>query len=268
MEEELKNNNEILIGDVGDTAEPELQNEAKKKRVKRIIIFSIIVLLVIAAIVVVFLLLKKSDAGGDEVSNEKFSVLFSDSQISKPLHTNKKYEVIKLKDNNYTFVLVHDPKTLTGGIEIRTPFGFHTEIIDGFAHYAEHIFFGGTEKVSELDIFTLCGQFNKFINAYTWNEETVFQYFSSNYTYDTLLSYISDSIQRPKLNQTFLETEINVVTSEFDMGNASIIAYEDILGMNSNPEHSFYQTITGHTGNKQTLGNHTTEELANYQKLL
>jgi flagellar basal body-associated protein FliL len=84
MDEELRNKNEILIADVGDTAEPELQEEAKKKRVKRIIIFSVIILLVIAAIVVVFFWLKKSDAGGDEASNEKCSVLFSDSQISKP----------------------------------------------------------------------------------------------------------------------------------------------------------------------------------------
>jgi len=54
MEEELRNKNEILIGDVGDAAEPELQMEAKNKRIKRIIIFSVIILLVIAAIVAIF----------------------------------------------------------------------------------------------------------------------------------------------------------------------------------------------------------------------
>ncbi len=54
MEEELRNKNEILIGDVGDAAEPELQKEAKNKRIKRIIIFSVIILLVIAAIVAIF----------------------------------------------------------------------------------------------------------------------------------------------------------------------------------------------------------------------
>ncbi len=211
-------------------------------------------------------MLKKSNTGGDETPNDKFTVLYSDSQIPKPLHTNKKYEVIKLKDNNYTFILVHDPKTLTGGIEIRTKFGYHTDVIDGFAHYAEHIFFGGTEKVTELELFSICSQFNEFLNAYTWDEETVFQYFTSNYTYDTLLSYISEFIQRPKLNQTYLGTEIDVVTSEFDNRNVSFSALTDILAMNSNPEYGFYQTITSHTGNRKTLGNHTTEELADNLK--
>ena len=36
MEEELKNkDDECLIGEVGDTAEPELQDEAKKKESKK-----------------------------------------------------------------------------------------------------------------------------------------------------------------------------------------------------------------------------------------
>lgn len=259
------------MGEVGESPEPELQEEAKKKKVKRIILFSVILLIVIAVVIAVIIFLKlssgdKKESESKETSNEKYNVLYSDSQISKPLHTNKKYEVIKLKDNDYTFVLVHDPKTVTGGLEIRTKFGFNTEIIDGFAHYAEHIFFGGTEKVSQLDIFIICHKFNEFINAYTWNEETVFQYFGSNYTYDTLLEYISDFIQRPRLNQTYLETEINVVTSEFDNYNRTENTYLDILSMNSNPEHGFYKTTTGHTGNKQTLGNHTAEELSNYLK--
>jgi len=270
MEKELQNKDECLIREIGETAEPELQNEAIKKRQKRIKLFSVILLIAISTTVAILLFQKKMDNkkefGGKETSKEKFNILFSDSQISKPLHTNKKYEVIKLKDNDYTFILVHDPKALNGGLEIRTKFGFHTEVIDGFAHYAEHIFFGGTERVSELDIFSICGQFNEFLNAYTWNEETVFQYFSSNYSYDILLDYISDIIQRPKLNQTYLETEINVVTSEFDNFNRTENAYLDILSMNSNPEHGFSKTTTGHIGNKQTLGNYPIEVLSNYLK--
>lgn len=46
-------------------------------------------------------------------------------------------------------------------------------------HIMQNIsFLGGTEKVTELEIFNLCGQFNEFLNAYTWFEETVFQYFT------------------------------------------------------------------------------------------
>jgi len=186
MEEELQNKDEVFIGEIGDSAEPELQKEAKKKKVKRIILFSVILLVTISIAIIISIFQKISDdknkSQGKDISNENFNILYSDSQISKPLHTNKKYEVIKLNNNDYIFILVHDPKTLTGGLEIRTKFGFHTDLIDGFSHYAEHIFFGGTEKISELDIFSICGQFNEILNAYTWNEETVFQYFTSNYT--------------------------------------------------------------------------------------
>jgi len=73
-------------------------------------------------------------------------------------------------------------------------------------------------------------------------------------------------IHSPKLNHTYLETEINVITSEFDNYNGTTFTYLDILALNSNPEHGFYHTVTGHVGNKQTLGNHTTEELSNYLK--
>jgi hypothetical protein len=125
MEKELQNKGDYLIGKI-ETAEPELQNEAKKKREKRIKLFSIILLIAISTAVAILLVQKNSEVkkelGGKDTSNEQFNIIFSDSQISKPLHTNKKYEVIQLKENNYTFILVHDPKILSGGLEIRTKF--------------------------------------------------------------------------------------------------------------------------------------------------
>ena len=42
--------------------------------------------------------------------------------------TTKKIQLIKLKESNYTFILVHDPKTINAGIEFRTNFGFSTEV--------------------------------------------------------------------------------------------------------------------------------------------
>jgi len=34
MEEELQNKDEVFIGEIGDSAEPELQKEAKKKKLQ------------------------------------------------------------------------------------------------------------------------------------------------------------------------------------------------------------------------------------------
>ena len=65
----------------------------------------------------------------------------NDSDFVKPKSLTKKFELIHLKGTNYSFILVQDPKTVKAGVEIRTKFGFNTEPIDGFAHYAEHVFF-------------------------------------------------------------------------------------------------------------------------------
>lgn len=262
----MEENDEILIEDIGDTPDPSL----KSKKIKRIILLIFILILIAGIILVILYFLKASDNNNSSI--EKFKVILSDSQINKPLHTNKKYEIIQLTKSKYKFILVHDPKALNGGIEIRTKFGFNTDLIDGFAHYAEHVFLGGTENISEADIFNLVIPFNEVLDAYTYYEETVFQNFGSNYTFETLLQYISDFIQKPKLNQTFLKTEINVVTSEFDFLNSTDQIFLEILSQYSNPEHGFYQTISRHIGNNDTLGNYSSDylakELKNYYRII
>ena len=266
---------EEMIGKSGSS------KEIKKKRIIRIIILSAIVLVISAIIVTVVLLTKKSDENeGDNTDNtnntpsqeETITILYDNTQIKKPNHTNKEYQIIQLDKSKYKFMLIKDPKSLNGALEIRTNLGFDTEVIDGFAHYAEHTFFGGTERVTELDLFSIIGQFNEWLNAYTWHEETVFQLFGSNYTYDTLLEYFSDCIQNPKLDKTYLVTEINAVNSEYDNNNITFYTYQDIYREYSNPEHPFRDTITSHVGSNFTLGNHTADELKynleNYFKFL
>ena len=171
------------------------------------------------------LLLKKDD---DDDEKDETTILMENEEFNKPKNTNKEYQLIQLKKSGYKFILVHDPYTTNGGLEIKTNLGFNTEFADGFAHYAEHVFFGGTEKVTELDIFQLITQFGEYINAYTWEDETVFQYFGSSLTYNTLLEYISDFIQNPKLNRTYLKSEALVVTSEYDSYNTTENNYYDI----------------------------------------
>ena len=173
---------------------------------------------------------------------------------------------MQLKDSKYKFFLVHDPKTVTEGIEIRTNFGFSTDIFDGFAHYAEHVFFEGTEEINEFNISSLISQYDEFSNAYTWNEETVFQFFGANNTFETILDYISKFIQKPVLNSTKFRTEINAVTSEYDSYNNSGNNEYDILLENANQEHGIADTISGHTGNNKTLGIYTNEKLGYYLK--
>ena len=265
-ENELKGMDEVLVHDVGET-EPEFTNDGKSKKIKRLIVFSIILIVIVAIVVTVILLVRDKDEDKDNTT-----ILMDDDDFIKPNNTNKKYQLIELEKSKYKFILVHDPYTANGGIEIKTNFGCNSEVIDGFAHYAEHIFFGGTKKISEYELFNIVSQFGEFINAYTSDEETVFQYFGSIYAFETLLKYISSIIKEPLLNKTFLVSEIDVVTSEYDGGNVTIGNWLEILMENSNPEHGFSQTITSHTGNKETLGKYNStilsEYLSDYYKVL
>ena len=273
-ENELKGMDEVLVNDVGETV-PEFSDELKKKRIKRIIIFSV-ALIIIAAIVVTIILLVNKDDDKDKEKEEEVidetKIIMGNDKFNKPKNTKKEYQLIELKKSGYKFILIHDPYTVNGGLEIKTNLGFNTEFADGFAHYAEHIFFGGTENVTELDIFQLVSQFDEFINAYTWEDETVFQYFGSDLTYNTLLEYISNFIQNPKLDRTYLKTEIDVVTSEYDSYNTTMNNLLDIYREYSNPDHPFRDTITGKTGNKKTLDIYEADKLAemllNYFRIL
>ncbi len=105
--------------------------------------------------------------------NKNHKIIFPNEKIKKPLKTNKKYEIIKLK-NNYTFILINNPNTLESGIEIKSKLGFQTDIIDGFSHFAEHIFFGGSKKNKGNILKSLILSYNNIINANTEENFTLF----------------------------------------------------------------------------------------------
>ena len=184
-----------------------------------------------------------------------------ESDFIMPQSNSKKIQIIQLKESKYKFILVHDPKTVNAGIEFRTKLGFNTEILDGLAHYAEHVWFQGTKLSDEFEIFNLIAQYNEFINAYTSEQETVFQLLGSNLTFNETLNYVSNFIKKPLLNETQFTIEVNAVNSEYDTYNYSFIIGLDILRENANPAHGFAQTITGHTGNNATLRNITSSKM-------
>ena len=267
-DQELQEREEVLVHDVGDT---EFTNSGKEKKIKRLIIFAVIILVIVAIVIIIIYVTQSDDDKdneneGEDVDDKKFKVLLNDSQFAKPKNFIKQYEFIQLKDSKYKFFLIHDPKTVTEGIIIRTNFGYSTDIIDGFAHYAEHVFFEGTEEINEFNISSLTSQYNEFSDAYTSIEETVFMFFGANNIFETILDYISKFIQKPVLNSTKFRTEINAVTSEYDSRNNSGNNYFDILLEYVNQEHGIADTISGHTGNNKTLGNYTNEKLSYYLK--
>ena len=150
-ENELKGMDEVLVHDVGET-EAEFTNDGKSKKIKRIILLFIVLAVIAAIVVTLILLLKDKD---DEKFTDHTHILKDNTDFIKPNNTTKKYQLIQLDKSKYKFILVQDPHTSIGGIEIKTNLGKITDLFDGFAHYAEHIFFGGTKDITELDLFSL-----------------------------------------------------------------------------------------------------------------
>ena len=146
----------------------------------RIIILSVALIIIAAIVVTIIILVNKDDDDDDKKEDEgekdETTILMRNEDFNKPKNTKKEYQLIQLKNSGYKFILIHDPFTTNGGLEIKTNLGFLTEFEDGFAHYAEHIFSGGTENVTKLDIYHLMRQFQEYANAYTWEDETVFEY--------------------------------------------------------------------------------------------
>ena len=261
-ENELKGMDEVLVHDVGET-EAEFTNDGKSKKIKRIILLFIVLAVIAAIVVTLILLLKDKD---DEKFTDHTHILKDNTDFIKPNNTTKKYQLIQLDKSKYKFILVQDPHTSIGGIEIKTNLGKITDLFDGFAHYAEHIFFGGTKDITELDLFSLISSYDEFVNAYTSFEETVFQYFGSSYTFEKLLNYISNFIQKPLLDTSFLESEKKVVNSEYDKANTSFRNIYQIYMENSNPDHGFFTNETNHIGSVETLSKVDVKVLADYLK--
>ena len=217
-----KNEDENLIGPIDDELEGV---EPKKGKTKKIIIISILSFLVIASLTVtLFLILKNSGKNQDYSDSEekkdlKYDILMKESDFIMPQSNTKKIQLIQLKESKYKFILVHDPKTVNAGIEFRTNFGFNTEVLDGLAHYAEHVWFEGTKLSDEFEIFNLIIQYDEFLNAYTSNEETVFQLLGSNLTFNETLNLVSNFIKNPMLNESQFTIEVNAVNSEYDTYN-------------------------------------------------
>ena len=214
-------------------------------------------MLVIISLFLVIIIKISQNSGNDQEKSltpkDSYKTLYNDSEIKVHPNDHKTYEIIEFKNSKNKFILISDPYTYDSGIAIKTKFGYYTSIIDGFAHYAEHIFFGGSKKYLAFNLNDLISNFNGVSEAFTAHEETVFEFFSENEHIDIIMRYISSFITDPLLNETFIKTEINSINSEYEIYNNSYDVITDILIDNSNKKHPFSYSTTNHCGNNKTL---------------
>ena len=249
---------EILIKNPNENNS--LLNEEKNMQKKRRII--LLTLIIITLIIIIFII-RENIPENNIKKNKNFKIIFPNEKIKKPLKTNKKYEIIKLK-NNYTFILINNPNSLESGIEIKSKLGFQTDIIDGFSHFAEHIFFGGSKKNKGNKLKSLILSYNNIINANTEENFTLFEIFGPNFILNNLTYLISDFIQNPELNEKYIKSEIISIDSEFQFNNFSDNVLYDILINNCNYKHPFSQSETCHFGNRKSLNKISVKKLIKY----
>ena len=250
-----------------DPEEPKIYIDNSLKK-KKIISISLLLLVIISLFLVIIIKISQNSGNDQEKSltpKDSYKTLYNDSEIKVHPNDHKTYEIIEFKTSKNKFILISDPYTYDSGIAIKTKFGYYTSIIDGFAHYAEHIFFGGSKKYLAFNLNDLISNFNGVSEAFTAHEETVFEFFSANEHIDIIMRYISSFITEPLLNETFIKTEINSINSEYEIYNNSYDVITDILIDNSNKKHPFSYSTTNHCGNNKTL-DIDSKTLINYLK--
>ena len=244
--------------------ENELLKDDNKKKKKKIILITIIILIIIFISLLLYKFIPKKNQIKINENNSpiNFKIEYINEKIKKPSKTNNKYEIIKL--NNYSIILINNPITTDFGFVIYSKIGFHTDIIDGFAHFSEHIFFGGSKNNNEYNLTELITKYNGYSNAYTDEQDTAFQFTGPNFNLEKTILVLSDFIKNPEFNEDFIKNEIISVDSEFKISNNTKVVISEILRDNSNKKHPFSNTKTGHCGNKESLSKVNIKTMISY----
>lgn len=204
---------------------------------------------------------------------ENLEIIFDGKTIQKPLNYDKEIEIIKIYPSEYKFMLIEDKYNKKGGIQIKCNYGFLNDLIDGFSHYSQHNFLGGTKQFSRENIFNLIKKFNGFIQGYTYNRKTIFQIFGPNFQLEKIINIMSNIIQNRDFNIDFLNNELIIIDNEFQSYNNSLFGINEILKNNANKEHNYYKNIpTSGIGNYNILSkinlDERIENLKKYYDLL
>ena len=175
------------------------------KKLLIFIIFTTVICLILSiALILIFLIFYKED----------FTVLMTNDKILKPYTYNLSSEVIKLK-NGIKAILVSEPNSTSSGISILSYYGSALDVIQGFAHFSEHMAFRGSKNHRDNKLWTSFNYYGVINDAFTVMENTCFYISTEVYSiFEHFLDMISDTLKNPLLNSSVIKNEINVVNSE------------------------------------------------------
>ena len=224
------------------------------KKLLIFIIFTTVICLILSiALILIFLIFYKED----------FTVLMTNDKILKPYTYNLSSEVIKLK-NGIKAILVSEPNSTSSGISILSYYGCALDVIQGFAHFSEHMAFRGSKNHRDNKLWTSFNYYGVINDAFTVMENTCFYISTEVYSiFEHFLDMISDTLKNPLLNSSVIKNEINVVNSEYLLSNRTDeFILNNILGELLNENHPIYKHLS--VGNNKTLNEKSAEDMAKY----
>ena len=247
--------------DMDNELEEKLYGEKNTKKLLMIIIFifiTIICLILSTFLFFNFFTFNKEDS--KPPLQQDFTVLMSENKIHKPYTYKLSSEVIKLK-NGIKAILVSEPNSTSSGISILSYYGSALDVIQGLAHFSEHMAFRGSKKHRDNKLWTGFNYPGVINDAFTVMENTCFYISTEVYSiFEQFLDMISDALHNPLLNSSVIKNEINVVNSEYLLGNRTDeYILNVILGELINENHPIYRHLS--FGNNKTL-NH--EDMVKY----
>ena len=177
---------------------------------------------------------------------DSYKIIYSNSQINKPINDYRQYEIIQLNESKYNIILISDSKSIDGGISIKSKYGKLTSIFDGFNDFASNIFYYSNNFI---EIKNLLSQFNMTKYTYTDYTSTNFIFSNPYFSYVDLIQIISNDIYNYNINNSNIEKEIKLSDSKYYLFNYTDYIFLDILISNGNAEHPFTKTNTLYYGN-------------------
>ena len=189
----------------------------------------------------------------------------SNKTLKHPLDKSKSKTVVL--ENGLKVYLLSDPSFNVSAASVSVEVGSLDNPDDrqGLAHFLEHMLFLGTEKYPDVDEYSsYLKTYGGYSNAYTASDHTNYQFQVLPDGFEGALDRFSQFFISPLFTEEYTAREVNAVNSEHQKNmlndNWRQFRISSLFAKEGHPERKFG------TGNLETLGDITREELIRFYK--
>jgi insulysin len=189
----------------------------------------------------------------------------TDIKMKHPLDKSESRTLIL--ENGLKVYLISDPSFNVSAASVAVEVGSldNPKEREGLAHFLEHMLFLGTEKFPDVDEYsTYLKNYGGYSNAYTAPDHTNYQFQVLPDGFEGALDRFSQFFISPLFTEEYTEREVNAVNSEHQKNIMNdyrrLYRISNLFAKEGHPEQKFG------TGNLETLGNTTRDELLKFYK--